>query len=76
VPAGCNAVRMSISPSGDRIYVTARNSNAVPAFDTSKLVSDSGHALIAMAPVGDAPVPVMVVDNGKKVIAGNSFRGG
>jgi DNA-binding beta-propeller fold protein YncE len=26
IPAGCRAVRMAISPSGDRIYVTARNS--------------------------------------------------
>jgi len=29
VPAGCSPVRMAISPSGDRIYATARNSNAV-----------------------------------------------
>ena len=38
VPAGCSPVRMAISPDGDRIYVTARNSNAVLAFDTAKLL--------------------------------------
>jgi hypothetical protein len=27
-----------------------------------------------MAPTGDAPVPVAVVDQGRKVIAGNSNR--
>ena len=74
VPAGCSAVRMAMSPSGDRIYVTARNSNAVVAFDTSKLISDVAHARVGMAPTGDAPVPVAVVDQGRKVIAGNSNR--
>jgi DNA-binding beta-propeller fold protein YncE len=74
VPAGCSAVRIAMSPSGDRIYVTTRNSNAVVAFDTSKLISDAAHAQVAKAPTGDAPVPVAVVDQGRKVIAGNSNR--
>jgi DNA-binding beta-propeller fold protein YncE len=74
VPAGCSPVRMSISPKGDRIYVTARNSNAVLEFDTAKLVSDGEHAMVGIAPVGVAPVPVMVVDQGKKIVAGNSNR--
>ena len=74
VPAGCSPVRMSISPKGDRIYVTARNNNAVLEFDTAKLVSDGEHALVGIAPVGNAPVPVMVVDQGRKVVVGNSNR--
>jgi DNA-binding beta-propeller fold protein YncE len=74
VPAGCSAVRMAISPAGDRIYVTARNSNAVVAFDTAKLLSDVDHARLGMAPVGEAPVPVAVIDGGRKVVAGNSNR--
>lgn len=74
VPAGCSAVRMAMSPSGGRIYVTARNSNAVAAFDTSKLIADPEHARVAMAPAGDAPVPVAVVNQGREVIAGNSNR--
>lgn len=74
VPAGCSPVRMSISPRGDRIYVTARNINAVLEFDTAKLVADGAHAMVGMAPVGNAPVPVMVVDNGKRLIVGNSNR--
>jgi DNA-binding beta-propeller fold protein YncE len=74
IPAGCSPVRMAISPAGDRIYVTARNSNAVVAFDTAKLLSDSDHARLGMAPVGSAPVPVAVVDGGRKVVAGNSNR--
>jgi DNA-binding beta-propeller fold protein YncE len=74
VPAGCSPVRMAISPSGDRIYVTARNSNAVVAFDTAKLLTDAEHSRIGEAPVGSAPVPIAVVDDGKKVVAGNSNR--
>jgi hypothetical protein len=74
IPAGCSAVRMAISPSGDRIYVTARNSNAVVAFDTAKLLTDADHARLGMAPVGSAPVPIAVVDGGRKVVAGNSNR--
>jgi DNA-binding beta-propeller fold protein YncE len=76
VPAGCSPVRMSISPKGDRIYVSARNNNGVLEFDTSKLVSDSAHSVVGAAPTGDAPVPVMVVDQGRKVVVGNSNRFG
>jgi DNA-binding beta-propeller fold protein YncE len=65
---------MAISPDGSRIYVTARNSNAVEVFDTAKLLSDPDHARVGMAPVGEAPVPVAVIDGGKKVVAGNSNR--
>ncbi len=74
VPAGCSPVRMTISPKGDRIYVSARNTNAVLEFDTAKLVSDGAHALVGIAAVGDAPVPVMIVDQGRRLLAGNSNR--
>lgn len=74
VPAGCSPVRMAISPAGDRIYVTARNNNAVLAFDTAKLLSGAGDAQVGIAPVGDAPVPIAVVDRGTKLVTGNSNR--
>ena len=65
---------MAISPGGERVYVTARNSNAVLAFDTSRLISDPEHARLATVPVGAAPVPVAVIDGDRKVVAGNSNR--
>lgn len=74
IPAGCSAVRMAISPDGSRIYVTARNNNAVGVFDTGKLLSDPTHARLGTAAVGEAPVPVAVIDRGRKVVAGNSNR--
>lgn len=76
VPAGCSPVRMTSSPKGDRIYVSARNSNAVLEFDTAKLVSDSAHAMVGIAPTGDAPVPVMTVEKGRRLVVGNSNRFG
>jgi DNA-binding beta-propeller fold protein YncE len=74
IKAGCSPVRMAISPSGDRIYVTARNNNAVVAFDASKLISDPAGARLGMAPVGAAPVPIALVNNGKLLVVGNSNR--
>jgi YVTN family beta-propeller protein len=74
VPAGCSAVRLVLSPAGDRAYVTARNSNALLVFDTGKLRSDPAHARIAQIPVGTAPVGIAVVDSGRKVIVTNSNR--
>jgi DNA-binding beta-propeller fold protein YncE len=74
VPAGCSAVRSALSPDGDRLFVTARNSNAVLEFDTAKLVSDPQNARLGSAPTGTAPVPVAVVNGGRMVLAGNSNR--
>jgi len=74
VPAGCSTVRLVLSPNGDTAYVTARNSNAVLAFDTTKLVADPSHALLGWARVGPAPVGLAVIDGGRKVVATNSNR--
>ena len=74
VPAGCNPVRMAISPVGDRVYVTARNSNSLMAFDTNALRNDTAHALVGTVPVGTSPVGVAVVNEGKLVVVSNSNR--
>lgn len=74
VPAGCSAVRLAISPNGDRAYVTARNSNSLLAFDTGKLLNDPEHALIGKVPVGLSPVGVAVADSGRRVFVANSNR--
>jgi YVTN family beta-propeller protein len=74
VPAGCSAVRLVLSPSGDRAYVTARNSNALLVFDTRKLLADPTNARLARIPMGSAPVGVAVVNGGRQVIVTNSNR--
>jgi DNA-binding beta-propeller fold protein YncE len=74
VPAGCNVVRLVLSPSGDRVYATARNSNALMVFDAGKLRSDATHALTGRVQVGTAPVGVAVIDSGRKLVVTNSNR--
>jgi DNA-binding beta-propeller fold protein YncE len=74
VPAGCSPVRLAISPSGDRVYVTARNSNSLLAFDTNAMRGDVEHAQVGKVPVGSSPVGVAVVDDGKFVLVTNSNR--
>jgi len=74
VRAGCSPVRLVLSPKGDRAYVTARNSNALLAFDVAKLRTDTAHAVIGRVPVGPAPVGVAIVNAGREVIVTNSNR--
>jgi DNA-binding beta-propeller fold protein YncE len=74
VPAGCSPVRLALSPDGLTMYVTARNSNAVLALDTTKFASDPLHAEIGRTTVGIAPVPVAWIDGGARIVVGNSNR--
>lgn len=72
--AGCHPVRIVLSPTGDVAWVTAREANAVLAFDTTKLASDPTHALLATVPVGPAPVGIALVDNGAGLLVACSNR--
>jgi DNA-binding beta-propeller fold protein YncE len=74
VPAGCSAVRLVLSSSGDRAYVTARNSNALLVFDAAKLLADPAHARLGSIAVGIAPVGIAVIDSGRKIVVTNSNR--
>jgi DNA-binding beta-propeller fold protein YncE len=74
VPAGCSPVRLVLSPTGDRAYVSARNSNALLVFDTRKLRDDPTNALLGRVPLGTAPVGVAVIDSGRKIVVTNSNR--
>ena len=74
VPAGCSPVRLAMTPGGERVFVTARNSNALLGFDTSKFADDPAHALVGTVPVGRSPVGVTVVLEGKLVLVTNSNR--
>ena len=74
VPAGASPVRLSLSKRGDRIYATARGSDALLEFDVAKLVSDPDHSLLASVPVGVSPVPIALVDSDRVLVVGNSDR--
>ncbi len=76
VRAGCNPVRLVLSPRGDRAYVSARAENALLVFDTRQLLpgGDSATARVARVPVGTAPVGVVVAPSGQRVLVTNSNR--
>jgi DNA-binding beta-propeller fold protein YncE len=76
VTAGCSPVRAVLSAQGDRLYVTARASDALLIFDPAALVSDPAQALLATVPVGNAPVGIAVVDQGRRIVVANSSRCG
>lgn len=78
VPAGCNPVRLVLSPSGDVAYVSARDDNALLAFDAQRLAGDTAQALLGRAEVGIAPVGIAVIDSGARVVvtSSNRFGGG
>ncbi len=74
VPAGGSPVRMTISPDGKQVYVTARATNQVLAFDAARLISDPTNARLASVDVGKAPVPLALIQHGKTLVVGNSNR--
>ncbi|HEY4130683.1 MAG TPA: hypothetical protein VGM50_08695, partial [Gemmatimonadaceae bacterium] len=76
IPTGCNSVRLVLSPSGDRAYVTVRAEDALLIFDTAKLTGDTTGVRVARVSVGTSPVGVAVVDSGRRVIVTNSNRFG
>ena len=65
---------MAISPNGERVFVTARNNNALLAFDTAKFQTDAMNARVGTVPVGSSPVGVTVVNDGRQVVVTNSNR--
>jgi 6-phosphogluconolactonase (cycloisomerase 2 family) len=75
-PAGCNPVRVALSPASDRAYVTMRGSNALAVFDTAKLASGAQDSEVATVAVGTAPVGIVVAADGAKVIVTDSDRFG
>ncbi len=73
-PAGCGTVRLAVSADGRTIWVTARESDLLLAFSASKLISDPSKALLAAVRVGEAPVGLALVDQGRRVVVADSDR--
>ena len=74
--AGCMPVRAALSADGARLYVTARGSNAMLAFDAARLLTHPTHALLATVPVGAAPVGLAVAEQGRRIVVADSSRFG
>jgi len=71
--AGASPVRVVLSPGARVAWVTARGSDALLGFATSRLTAGRP-ALIADVPVGSAPVGVVLVDGGRLAVVADSNR--
>lgn len=76
VDAGCGPVRVAVSHDGKLVWVTARESNMLLAFDATKLELNSSDALVASVQVGTSPVGVVLVNGGRHIITADSNRFG
>lgn len=74
--AGCNPVRVALSPAGDKAYVTARDSDTLYAFDTAKVRASAKDSVLAKVAVGTSPVGIAVAKDGSKIYVANSDRFG
>jgi DNA-binding beta-propeller fold protein YncE len=74
VPAGCQAVRVTLSPDGSIAWVTARGSDALLGFSTSALRSNPSHALRAYVRVGSEPVGLAFINGGQLIVVTDSNR--
>ena len=76
VEAGCQPVRVITAPDGKTLWVTARASNRLLAFDTVALESNDTlkDALIANVQIGTAPVGLAFVNGGKFMVTADSNR--
>ena len=75
VTAGCSPVRVLVSRDDRVVWVTARESNALLAFDASKLISNQSAALLASVQVGTSPVGLRFAGpNERRILTANSNR--
>jgi DNA-binding beta-propeller fold protein YncE len=75
VYAGCQPVRVAVSPDGSTAWVTALQSDALLAFSTADVLSAPRSALRAVIPVGSEPVGLVLADGGRVALVANSNRG-
>jgi DNA-binding beta-propeller fold protein YncE len=72
--AGCEPVRVALSPDGRVAWVTARGSDAVLGLSTAALRRHQPRPLLATVRVGAAPVGLAIIDRGRLVLVANSNR--
>jgi DNA-binding beta-propeller fold protein YncE len=72
VAAGCEPVRVALSAGGRLVWVTALADHAVLGFSRSLLLHRPRQARIAHVLVGSAPVGVLPVDSGRRLLVADS----
>jgi DNA-binding beta-propeller fold protein YncE len=56
------------------VWVSARESHAVLAYDAAELVDRPGRSLLATVPVGPAPVDMTLTADGRTLVVADSHR--
>jgi DNA-binding beta-propeller fold protein YncE len=74
IGAGCDPVRVALSPAGDLAWVTARASNLLLGFSTADLRADPSKSLRATVRVGQEPTGLALFGGGRYVLITNSAR--
>ncbi len=74
VPAGCQPVRVAVSPSGETLWVTARGDNALLRIPAADLNSGAGHLDTDSFPIGTDPVGLAVRPDDRQVWVADSAR--
>lgn len=74
VTAGCGPVRIIVSKNGKTVWVTARESNHLLAFNATKLAANMSDALIASVQVGTSPIGLTFVQNERLILTADSNR--
>ena len=69
-PSGCRPVRVVVSPDGSRIYLAARASNQIVAFDAAKLRAGASDARIGALTLPGAAIGLGRSNDGKTLYAG------
>jgi DNA-binding beta-propeller fold protein YncE len=76
VRAGCDPGRVITTSGGATVWVTARASNALLAFSAARLRSDPGRALVAKVRVGQSPIGLTALPDGRRILVANSGQHG
>jgi serine/threonine-protein kinase len=71
-PAGCSPVRVITSADGSDVWVTSRESDALLGFSATSLRANPKHALIARVNVGTAPIGLIMIENGSRMVIADS----
>jgi DNA-binding beta-propeller fold protein YncE len=74
IPAGCSPTRVILTNNDTVAWVSARDSDGLLAFDTSKIINDPTNALLSTTPVGIEPDGAQPFSNRRLIAVANTNR--
>jgi DNA-binding beta-propeller fold protein YncE len=69
---GAGPARVIVSPDGNTIWVTDRDSNALVALSATKLLRTPSHSIIARVSVGQNPIGLAFVKDGTEIVVADA----